>query len=151
MNHEAYMRQALALGQNNPCYPFGAVLVAGESGLVVAQGWNHTADSPTFHGEVDAINRCAAAHPRIDWSGLVLYTTAEPCPMCQAAILWAGIGTVVFGTSLATLQRQGWPQIDLAAAEVVRRTPFRRCTLIGGVLEGECDQSFIRALQLQRG
>jgi tRNA(adenine34) deaminase len=39
--------------------------------------------------------------------GLVLYTTAESCPMCQAAILWSGIGTVVFGSSIRFLQQQG--------------------------------------------
>lgn len=34
----------------------------------------------------------------------VRYTTAEPCPMCQAAILWSGIGTVVLGSSIRSLQ-----------------------------------------------
>ena len=37
---------------------------------------------------------------KFDPSQLVLYTTAEPCPMCQGAISWSGIGTVVSGTSI---------------------------------------------------
>ena len=62
--------------------------------------------------------------------------------MCQAAILWSGIETVVYGTSIRFLQSQGWRQIDILADEVVRRGPFWQCTLIGGVLEEECNALF---------
>jgi tRNA(Arg) A34 adenosine deaminase TadA len=62
--------------------------------------------------------------------------------MCQSAVLWAGIATVVYGTSIPTLRALGWPQIDLRAEEVVRRAPFRTCRLIGGVCESECDALF---------
>ena len=62
--------------------------------------------------------------------------------MCQGAILWAGIETVVFGSSIRFLQSRGWWQIDITAEEVVRRSPLRRCTLIGGVLESECNALF---------
>jgi tRNA(adenine34) deaminase len=83
-------------------------------------------------------------HPGIDWTGLTLYSTAEPCPTCQSAILWAGISRVVFGTSIRTLQRLGWWQIDIPAEEVMQRTPFRQCELAAGVLEAECDALFQR-------
>jgi tRNA(adenine34) deaminase len=65
--------------------------------------------------------------------------------MCQGAIAWCGIGTVVFGTSIAYLERLGWWQIDIPAAEMVARTPFRSCRLIGGVLEAECNALFAAA------
>jgi hypothetical protein len=42
--------------------------------------------------------------------------------MCLAAILWSGIGTVAFGSSIRFLQQQGWRQIDILAEEVVRRS-----------------------------
>jgi len=74
----------------------------------------------------------------------VLYTTAEPCPMCIGAILWSGIGTVVFGTSIRFLQRRGWRQIDIRAGEVVRRSPWT-CEIAGGVLERECNALFLAA------
>jgi tRNA(Arg) A34 adenosine deaminase TadA len=70
--------------------------------------------------------------------------------MCQSAALWSGIGTVVFGTSIRTLQRQGWRQIDILAEEVVRRSPGWNCVLIGGVLEPECDALFEQALARRR-
>ena len=98
--------------------------------------------SPTFHGEIDTINRLAERDPKVDWTSLVLYTTAEPCPMCQSAVEWAGIPLVVYGSSIPFLKSLGWWQIDIRAEEVVRRTPFRRSAVLGGVLEEECNALF---------
>jgi tRNA(Arg) A34 adenosine deaminase TadA len=135
------MRRAIELARKVPGLPFAAVLVR-TTGQVVAEGWNRSAENPVWHGEIDAINRCALSRPGIDWSELTLYTTAEPCPMCQAAILWAGIPRVVFGSSIGFLRSRGWWQIDILAEEVIRRTPFRTCVLLGGVLGAECDALF---------
>lgn len=143
--HETFMLRAIACGRRVPLLPFGAVLVDREASRVLAEGHNRSAENPTWHGEIDAINRCAADHPDVAWERLTLYTTAEPCPMCQAAVAWCGIGTVVFGTSIAHLTRLGWWQISIPAAEVMARTPFRSCVLIGGVLEAECDALFAAA------
>ena len=140
--HEEFMRLAIAAARSSPDAPFGAVLVEGSTGEVVAGGVNRWRENPTWHGEVDAINRCAAGRPDIAWSGLRLYTTAEPCCMCQGAILWAGIPEVIFGTSIRTLIRMGWRQIDIAAEEVVRRSDVAGCRITGGVLEAECDALF---------
>ncbi len=121
-DHQHYMRRALELAKTVPARPFGTVIVDQEAGEIVAEGWNQSSLNPTWHAEIDAINHLVQ-QPR-DWNGqqLVLYTTAEPCPMCQGAILWTGIGTVVFGTSIRFLQRLGWKQMDLQAAELVRRS-----------------------------
>jgi len=143
LDHARYMRLAIAQAKNVPLYPFGAAIVRAADGQVMAEGFNHGGESPTFHGEVWTIERCAAKHPGIDWKGLVLYTTAEPCPMCQSAIEWAGISLTVYGTSIPFLVSLGWSQIDIRAEEVIRRTPFRRTALIGGVLEEECNALFL--------
>jgi hypothetical protein len=58
-------------------------------GQIVAEGWNKSSANPTWHGEIDAINRLAESPVKLESSQLVLYTTAEPCPMCQGAILWS--------------------------------------------------------------
>jgi tRNA(adenine34) deaminase len=145
LDHERYMRQAIALAANVPDLPFGALIVDGEFGTILAEGWNKTALNPTWHGEIDAINALVATGTRLEGKRLVLYTTAEPCPMCQAAALWSGIEQVVFGTSIQTLQRLGWRQIDISAHEVVRRSPAWNCTVLGGVLEQECDALFHQA------
>jgi len=141
-SHEDYMRQAIALAKQVPRLPFGAVIVRRATGEIVGEGFNRSSESPTFHGEIDAINRCAAAHRSIDWTELDLYTTAEPCPMCQSAIEWAGIATVYYGTSIPYLKDRGWWQIDIRAEEVARRTPFRQTNIVGGILESECNPLF---------
>jgi len=145
--HERFMRRAIKLAANVPNFPFGAVVVDRESDEVIAEGWNKSSVNPMWHGEIDAINRLAELRPKFDGSRLSLYTTAEPCPMCQSAILWSGIGMVVFGTSIRSLQRIGWRQIDILAEEVIRRSPAWQCTLIGGVLEQECNSLFEVAMR----
>lgn len=148
-DHERYMRRVIALAAHVPELPFGAVIVNEDNGKILAEGWNKTSLNPLWHGEIDAMNRLVTSGISVKDKRLVLYTTAEPCPMCQAAALWSGIEKVVFGTSIRTLQRQGWRQIDILSEEVIRRSPAWNCTLIGGVLEQECDALFERAM-LQR-
>ncbi len=143
-DHEAHMREAIAAASKNPAAPFGAVLVDRTTGQVVARGVNRSRANPTLHGEIAAINAYADEGGG-DWQNLALYTTAEPCCMCQGAILWAGIAEVVYGTSIATLKELGWKQIDLTAEEVTARSWQPRPTLIPSVLESACDELFRRA------
>lgn len=143
LDHVRYMRRAMALTTKCPDLPFGAVIVCADTGEVVAEGWNRSSINPTWHGEIDAINRLASSGRTQDGTTLVLYTTAEPCPMCMAAILWSDIGAVVFGASIHYLQQQGWKQMDIFADEVARRSPGWTCTVIGGVLAGECEALFV--------
>ena len=145
MNHEDHMRLAIESARTAPSAPFGAVIVRRATGDCLAVGANRSAENPIFHGEIDAIIRCAAAHRPVDWTDLALYTTAEPCPMCQSAIVWAGISEVYFGTSIRYLQHRGWHQIDIRAEEVAQRTPFRSISIVGGILESECIALFAAA------
>ena len=145
LDHERFMQEAIACAKQVPTRPFGAVIVVAERAEVIARGFNRSHVSPSFHGEIDVINRCAENHPKIEWNGLVLYTTAEPCPMCQSAIQWAGISMVVFGSSIPFLKSLGWNQIDIRAEDVAGKTPFNKCEILGGVLEKECDELFLDA------
>ena len=145
---ESYMRRAIRLAGNNPKYPFAAVLVDEEK-RVVGEGWNRSVHNPTWHGEMDAINKCAAAHPKIDWTRLTLYTTAEPCAMCQGAVAWAGIKRVVFGSSIPFLKSLDVWAIDIRAEELARLAAFRKCTVVEGVLEEECNKLFRAALSVK--
>ncbi|MBQ2639077.1 MAG: nucleoside deaminase [Candidatus Saccharibacteria bacterium] len=79
--------------------PFGAVIV--KNGKVIASGHNcvlKEKDS-TCHGEISVIRKAEKALNTYDLSGCELYTTAEPCPMCLGAILWANIEKVYYGCS----------------------------------------------------
>jgi guanine deaminase len=81
--------------------PFGCVIV--KDGAVVGRGHNEVIlrRDPTCHGEVMAIHEACKALGTHDLSGCELYTTAEPCPMCRGAILWANIRKVYFGCTVA--------------------------------------------------
>src|SRR6185503_15749631 len=147
-NDERHMKRAIQLAGNVPKYPFAALLVD-QKGVVVAEGWNRSVHNPTLHGEMDAINKCAASHPKIDWTSLTLYTTAEPCAMCQGAVAWAGIGRVVYGSSIPFLKSLNWWAIDIRAEELARLAAFRKCTVVGGVLEEECNKLFRAALRVK--
>lgn len=140
------MRHALVIARQNPAHPFGAV-IANFTGDVIAEGVNRSAENPIWHGEIDAINECAKNHSNPNWSNYILYTTAEPCPMCLSAILWTGISAVVYGTSVSTLKELGWKQFDLPSRELIEQSWFSDLQLHGGVLEAECDQLFEAAQQ----
>ncbi len=146
---ERYMRRAIRLAANAPKHPFAAVLVDQQKETIVAEGWNRSTLNPTWHGEMDAINKCADSHPKIDWSGLTPYTTAEPCAMCQGAVAWAGIKRVVFGSSIPFLKMLDVWAIDIRAEEIARLATFRNCTVVGGVLEQECNKLFRAAREIK--
>ena len=145
MNHEAFMRKAIEQAVKVPQFPFGAIIVKRATGEIVAEGFNQSALNPTLHGEMVAINRCAELQQPTNWSEFDLYTTAEPCPMCQSAIQWAGIANVYYGTSIPYLKAHNWHQINIRASEVITQTDFRETTIVGGILETECNALFDNA------
>jgi tRNA(adenine34) deaminase len=53
-----------------------------------------------------ALREAGRALQRADFSGCVLYTTFEPCPMCCGAILASGISTLVMGDRPAPAERR---------------------------------------------
>ena len=142
MDHERYMRRAVEIAHGNPEAPFGCVIADAESGEIVAEGLNDAEKSPILHGETAAVMNLIEKRPDADPSKLVLYTTAEPCPMCSGAILWSGIPRVVLGTRLETLVALGRPHIGLPCEEVSDRASFGGFEVVRGVLEAECDAPF---------
>ncbi len=77
--------------------PFGTVIV--KDGTIVGRGHNRVVykKDPTCHGEMEAIRDACQTLDTFDLSGCDLYTTAEPCPMCLGAALWANIRAVYYG------------------------------------------------------
>ncbi|KAI0550470.1 hypothetical protein F4679DRAFT_542533 [Xylaria curta] len=75
---------------------------------------------------------------------LTLYTNGEPCPMCASAIRWAGFRECVYGTSIDTLIRLGWYQIEVPSREIFARSGLLPTTtaLIPDVLTAETDPFF---------
>ncbi len=119
------------------------MIVRADTGEQVASGVNDSRANPTWHGEIVCMNDYVARHGNRDWDRMVLYTTGEPCPMCMTALVWAGIGGVVWGSSIhrGIAKYVGEP-IGIGAEDVVKATPFRKPMVLGGVLEEETDRLF---------
>ena len=96
-----YMQEALQEAykgiRNAHGGPFGCVIV--KDGEIAGRGHNRVLvnHDPTCHGEMEAIRDACRHLNTHDLSGCTLYTTAEPCPMCLGAILWANIKNVYYG------------------------------------------------------
>ncbi len=140
--HEQAMRLAIAEARANPAFPFGAVIVRAADRQVLAKGVNNSAANPTFHGEIVAMNDYVAQHGNRGWGGAILYTTGESCPMCMSAMVWAGMGGVVYGTPITKLAQYGINQILIPATTVSAASPFYHGFILGHVLEAETDALF---------
>ena len=104
-NHETFLRQAIDLSRKAALEfgtggAFGAVIV--RDGVVISEGMNRVVAShdPTWHGEMEAIRLACITLQSFKLPGCILYTSAEPCPMCMAACYWAGIEEVVYAATV---------------------------------------------------
>jgi guanine deaminase len=93
--------------------PFGACLVKGDEVLAVAHNTVLKDCDPTGHAEMIAIRLGAAELQSYDLSGCELYTTTEPCPMCFAAIHWARLERVIYGTTIQEAARLGFNEMTI--------------------------------------
>jgi len=137
------MQLAIVEARGNPRYPFGAVIVRPGTGEVMGRGVNDSSANPILHGEIACMNDYVRLNGNKGWGQAVLYTTGEPCSMCMSALVWAGIGGVVFASSIDGIRRAGIKQIDIAAKAVVAASPFYSGLLLGGVLAAETDRMFM--------
>jgi tRNA(adenine34) deaminase len=137
-----FMRIALAEARRGD-YPFGAVIV--KAGKIIARGRNlgRTHDDPTAHGEMVAIRRCLAAHGSAALKGATLYTSGEPCVMCMGAIIWCGVGRLVYAASVAQIGAK-MDQIMITSADVAAKATWDPIKITGGVLADQAVPMFTR-------
>ena len=88
--------------------PFGAVILKDHE--LIAQAHNAVLKShdPTAHAEINAIRQASQKLQRFDLSDCILITSAEPCPMCLSAIMWAGIRQVYYGCTVHDAKEIGF-------------------------------------------
>jgi tRNA(Arg) A34 adenosine deaminase TadA len=93
------LRQAVDLAHANRLRggrPFGAVLA--QDGVAIATGVNELVQScdPSTHAEMQAIRAGTRARGNPSLSGLSIYASGHPCPMCLAALVMGGAQKVFF-------------------------------------------------------
>ena len=138
MNHEQFMREALAEAKKGDL-PYGAVIVKDNEIVIRSHNTAQRDNDVSAHGEINALREFTKKNGySLDaLQNHTLYTTCEPCPMCAAACVWAGVFQVVFGASTGQLIDLGTPQIDLSCKTVAEKG-FQNLKVVGGVLAEEC-------------
>ena len=118
-------------------YPVGALIVV--DGEIIAKVHNGTITEfdPTSHAEITAIREACRKLEKDTLDDAILYTTLFPRPMCEAAIIEAKIGKVVFGAETYKWIRE------------VKFSP-ERINYSGPVLNAECKSIFEKEL-VRRG
>jgi tRNA(adenine34) deaminase len=118
--------------------PFGAEIVHTRSGERLMRSSNAVAryNDPSAHAEVRTVRLACRKLKSYSLSGYTLYTTCEPCPMCMANALWAGLDRVVYGVTIADANRF-CRQIRIPALEVAQRSDMR-CSVTGPVEHELC-------------
>ena len=122
-------------------YPFGAVIT--RDAEVLARGHNPGIkhQDPTAHGEIMVIRRFLAEHGPEKLVGTTLYTAGEPCAMCMGAIIWCGIGRLVYAASMAQLATK-INQIMVTSTAIAEDSPFADIVITGGMLADEAMKLF---------
>ena len=102
--------------------PFGALIVESHSGQTLMRARNAVAveNDPSSHAELRTVRLACKKRKSYSLQGYTLYSTCEPCPMCMANALWAGLDRVVYGATIEDANRH-CRQIQIPAEELVRR------------------------------
>lgn len=77
--------------------PIGALIIKNDEIISVAHNIRQDSRSPFDHAEILVLK--SAAKQLGDWrlSGMTLYVTLEPCPMCLGALFQSRVDRLVFG------------------------------------------------------
>jgi tRNA(Arg) A34 adenosine deaminase TadA len=118
--------------------PFGAEIVHTESGRRLLRATNAVAkeNDPSAHAELRTVRLACRKLSSFSLRGYTLYTTCEPCPMCMANALWAGLDRIVYGATIADANRFCL-QIQIPAAEVAARSDMQ-CVVAGPIERAAC-------------
>lgn len=101
-------------GMNNKIGgPFGAALVRGDEIIVVVSNTMMRDTDPSAHAEMVAVREACKKLGTMDLSGTTMYATCEPCPMCVAAMIWAGIKDVYYCNTSEDADQHGFSDMHL--------------------------------------
>ncbi|MCM2350784.1 MAG: ankyrin repeat domain-containing protein [Bacteriovoracaceae bacterium] len=96
---QSFLEQAIELAIENKAKsgrPFGAIIV--KDNKVIASGVNNMLATfdPSSHAELEAIRKATASIRGMDLTGYKIYASAQPCPMCLAAIAMTNISEIIY-------------------------------------------------------
>lgn len=120
--------------------PFAAAVYSGDGERVsLEHNQVRRLSDPSAHAEVMAIRRAVERVGQLELKGCWLVSTCEPCPMCAAAIVFAGIENVAFGTGVATAEAAGFRTLQQPCTDTFAQAPYR-LRVRGPILQHRCDE-----------
>ena len=127
-------------------HAFGAVLADADGNPLMAAGNSMVSgDDVTGHAEMNLIRAAASKWSATELRACTMYASAEPCPMCAGAIVWANVRRVVYGLGMpatyALFDTGDGPALRMHARTVFAAAPWP-VTTIGPLLEDEARQVF---------
>jgi guanine deaminase len=117
-DERALLREAVRLARQNADrgeQPFGALVV--RDGRVIGTGVSTILSDgdPTAHAEVAAVRDACVALGTLDLGGATIVCSCEPCPMCHAAAVIAGVSRIIYSATKETAARHGFALTGVAA------------------------------------
>ena len=137
MTDKEFMAEALKEAQssytNGEC-PVGAVMV--RNGEIIARATTQirALKDPTAHAEILVMRQAGQKLGRCKFRDCVIYTTIQPCPMCENAMLQAEVPKVVYGG-------RGFKAI------LAQRFAKSNLERVGPVMEKTCRGLFVKWLE----
>ncbi|HEY0328150.1 MAG TPA: nucleoside deaminase [Rhodopseudomonas sp.] len=116
---------------------YGAVAVLGDRIVSQAHDTAVTDKDPSQHAEMKALRQAVHVLGDANLSGVVLFSTCEPCPMCASMAVWSNISAIVFGASINDTVARGRSRITVSAQQILNNSPVR-IELYPGILRSEC-------------
>jgi len=109
--------------------PFGAIIV--RDGAVIAHGFNRVTSTldPTAHAEIDAIRKACQRLASFRLDGCQIFVNCEPCPMCLAALYWAGIQKITYAADRKDAAAIGFAD-ELIYQEIGKAPAGRRIPMV---------------------
>ena len=101
MDYEYFMKKALALAENTLAegeFPVGCVIVSQDKILAVGtrKGTIGEGGNEIDHAEMVALRGLLKREDQIKSGRMTVFCTMEPCLMCYAALILAGVDKVVY-------------------------------------------------------
>ena len=128
--------------RKNGNHPFGALLVdENQQILLAAENTVVTQKDVTAHAEINLIRAATKSFSADKLSLCTLYSSAEPCPMCASAMVWANIRHVVFALGMDKLYSAfgdigDAPTLKVESREIFKFAPWSM-KVIGPMMEKE--------------
>lgn len=147
--HKRFMQMAIDLSQfaidSKTGGPFGAIVVKQDKIIGCSSNGVFLHTDPTAHAEMLAIRNACGNIKSIDLSGCVMYTSAEPCPMCMAAVYWSKIEKVYYANTEEESLKHGF--YDKEILEELRKPKSKRAVKSQRIANPQALEIFERALK----